>query len=120
LIVAMAQPLSRRVKSWLASWFQRTPADHYELQAGKLVHCRGDQRCECVDPGEIDSWWVDREPVYDVVHIRLRSGKVLDWQDMEYDLLPLLTRCGIAQPNDATTLNERIGEYPTVESPYHQ
>lgn len=113
----MAQTLSRTVTNWLANWLGRTPTDRYELQAGKLVHCRGEQCCESIEPTEIDSWWIDREPVYDVVHIRLRSGQVLDWCDRQYDLLPLLTRCGIATPSDASTVSEPVVDFPTIPAP---
>lgn len=90
-----------RVNRWLQHWFQQQPLDHYSYQEGKLVHIRGAEPCETIDPREIDSWWVDREQVHDVIHIRLRSGRVFDWLDVEYDLLPLLTRCGVAAPQDA-------------------
>lgn len=116
-IESMAQSVSRTVAGWLAAWWGRTPTDRYELQAGKLVHSQGERCCECIEPTEIDSWWVDREPVYDVVHIRLRSGQVLDWCDRQYDLLPLLTRCGIAAPSDAATVTERVEDVPTIPAP---
>lgn len=94
------RPWSRTVREWLQGWFHSCPRDRYELSDGKLVHCRGNQPCETVDPSEIDSWWIERERVHDVVHIRLRCGRVLDWCDREFDLLPLLTTCGVATPQE--------------------
>lgn len=75
--------------------FASSKHDHYELTGGKLVRRSGEDVAEAIPTCDIDCWWVDREKVYDVVHIRLRDGRVVDWKDEEYDLLQLLDRSGV-------------------------
>lgn len=67
-----------------------TPDCRYELQQNELVRFEGPTPCERLPTAEIESWTVDRGDKVDVVHIRLRDGRKVDWLDEQYDLLPLL------------------------------
>ena len=94
--------LTPRLKQWLAGWMNQPEGDCYDWRDGQIVHRRGGETCEAIDPREVDAWWIDREQVVDVVHVRLRDGRVLDWPDARYDLVPLLGRCGLegARPTE--------------------